>query len=294
MKINNCKEQANTIKLFLFVPLLLIILYVCIPFILMIFYSFTNWDGYSKTFDFVGLINYKKIFTADNIEPFINSMYYLLSSVFQFIIGLFLAHFVYFQTKFKKLTIVFILLPVLINTVAIGLIFKLFFQPGSSFDMILSNLHIVPYTDDINSIKWIGNIEIVNYTLAFIAMWRYTPYTFILFYGAFEAIDKKIVKAAMQQGASRIQITYNILLPNIKMTMLIIGITLLIGAISTVELPMIMTNGTLGTKTIVMRIHEIGFSMRNFGLASALSIFVSVIIFSLLIIKNRFGGYNEK
>lgn len=294
MKSNSKSEQAKIIKWFLFVPLLIIVLFVIIPFILMIFYSFTNWDGYSPSFDFVGIDNYTKLFSKDNIAPILVSIYYLASSGLQLLLGIFLAVYVYFQKRFKSITIIIILLPILLNTVAVGLMFRLFFTPGGTFDMFLNWTHIIPYLGDRESVKWIGDSSIVNYTLAFIAMWRYTPYTFLLIYGALLSIDKQIVKAAIIQGASNFQITINILLPNIKITLIIVITTLVIGALSSVELPMIMTNGELGTQTIVMRIQEIAFSMRDFGLASVVSIFVSSIILIIVGIKQVLGGESNE
>ncbi len=279
------KSQARTVQLFLFIPISLIILYVIIPFLLMVFYSFTNWDGYSPTYDFVGFKNYSKLWTQENISPLLVSSYYLFASVLQLLIGVLLALYVYFKKRYKKLFVTILVLPILINTVAVGLIFRLFLMPGSSFDMLLDSLHIITYANPEESIKWIGNTRIVNYTLAIISIWRYTPYTFILIYGAFETIDKRLIDAARQQGASNFQIATKVLLPNIKTTLMIVVITLIIGALSAVELPMIMTGGMLGTQTIVMRIQEIGFNMRDFGLASVLSLFVSAIILLIILCK---------
>lgn len=292
MNSTNNKEQRKTIILFLFVPLLLIFLFSIIPVCLMIYYSFTNWDGFSTTYEFIGFKNYNKLFSDDNLQPLILTVFYLGSSFFQSIIGLFLAVQVYFQKRFKYITLLVLLIPIILNTVAVGLAFRIFFMPGGIFDMLLDILHIIPYPGERESIKWIGNNEIVNYTLAWISVWRYTSYTFILTYGALLSVDKNIVKAAYQQGANRFQITKNILLPNIKTSLSIVIVVLLIGAISTVELPMIMTGGDNGTQTIVMRIQEIAFSMRDFGLASVVSLFVITIILIIIVIKLLLGRDN--
>lgn len=260
----------------------------------MVYYSFTDWDGFSNSYNFVGLENYLAIFNQDNLSPIFNSVYYLVSSIFQLLLGIYLAIYVFFQKHFKKITISILLLPVLLNTVAIGLMFRMFFMPGGTFDLSLNALHLINYTDPEHSIKWLGDADLVNYTLAFITFWRYTSYTFILIYGALLSIDSNLVRAAYQVGANKYQIARYILIPNIKVTMSIVITTLVIGALSTVELPMIMTGGALSTKTIVMRIQEVAFSMRNFGLASSLSIFVICIIGIVISVKFLIGGRDVK
>ncbi|WOO88259.1 sugar ABC transporter permease [Mollicutes bacterium LVI A0078] len=287
-------EQTRTIKQFLFVPILLVVLFTIIPFLLMVYYSFTDWDGFSTSYNFIGLENYKMLFTKDNIEPILVTSYYLFSSFFQLLFGIYLAVYVFFQKRFKAITISILLLPVLLNTVAIGLMFRMFFMPGGTFDITLDALHIIPYISDETSIKWLGNADIVNWTLAFISFWRYTSYTFILVYGALLSIDPNLLKAAHQVGANKYYIARYILIPNIKVSMSIVITTLVIGALSTVELPMIMTSGALSTKTVVMRIQEVAFSMRNFGLASSLSLFVIFLIAIIIGVRFMIGGDDAK
>ncbi len=292
---NNIKNgKKRVIYLFLFFPLLLIICFIIVPLLLMIMYSFTDWNGYSPTMNFVGLENYHHLFIKDNIEPFKVTLYYLISAIGQLLIGIYLAVYVYFKKRFKSLIIIIILLPILINTVAVGLIFRLFLMPGGMFDMLLDKFHIINFVNENESIKWIGNADIVNHTLALITIWRYTPFTFILIYGAFLSVDQSIVKAAIQVGASKFRITWDILLPNIKVTLVIVTTSLIIGAISTIELPLVMTGGALGTKTIIMRIQEVAFSMRNFGMASVISLFVVALILLIVIIRLQIGRGDEK
>lgn len=293
MKNNFKKEQRRITILFLFVPILLICLFVLLPVVLMIFYSFTNWNGYSAHYDFIGFENYRNLLEPENMKVLKVVIYYLVSSVIQLIIGIYLAIYIYFKKRFKILFIIIILLPVLINTVAVGLIFRLVLMPGGMFDMLLDKFHIINFINENESIKWIGDSKIVNYTLSFISLWRYTPFTFILIYGALLSVDEKLVKAAVQMGANKWYISRYVLLPNIKTTLIIVCTTLAIGAISTIELPMVMTNGTLGTKTIVMRIQEVAFSMRNFGMASVISLFVLSIIILIIIIRFMLGVSDE-
>ncbi len=260
----------------------------------MIFFSFTDYNGYSNTYEFVGLENYIDFFDSDNLEVFKVSKYYFLSAIIQFVIGTFLAFFVFFHKKYQKILIIIITVPLFMNSVAVVLMFIMFFRPLGVFDSLLQLLHLASYESEADTIKWLGDANIVNYTLAVISAWRYTPFTFILMYSGINTVNKDIIKSAVLQGASKFDIARYIIMPNIKLTINITLIMLIIGVITAIEIPSIITNGAMDTKTILMRIHEVAFNMRNYGLASVLTIIVVVIIVSITLLLNKVGDSNEK
>ncbi len=285
-------KQSRTIISFLIVPILLIIIFAIIPIMLMIFYSFTDWDGFSQTFNFVGLENYYKFWQMDNLQPFKAIIVYLIAATFQLLIGGYLALYTYFHPKYQKILIIICVLPVFINTVAVGLIFILFFQPSGMFDQIIEIITFHHYQS--GNILWIGNHDFVNKTLVLITVWRYTSFTFILTYSGLKSVNPNLIKAAYQAGANQIQIARYVLLPNIKITLNLIIIMLVIGALTTLEIPMIITKGALNTKTIIMRLNEVAFTMRDYGLASVISIMIIGIISILLYFCLKKGKKNEE
>ncbi len=288
--VNNLKkEQIRIVKLFLFVPLLLILLFFIVPIILMFFYSFTDWDGFSKTFNFLFLDNYKKIIRIDNIKPLLVILYYVVSGIIQLVIALFLAYFVFFQKRLKKITFIIILLPIFINTVAVGITFLYVFEPNGLLNSIFGI-----FIKDYNNIKWIGDIDLANWSLAFVSVWRYTPYSFLLIYSAFNSVNNNWINAAKIAGANNREIFRYILLPNIKTTLFIVISMLIVGSVTAFEIPTIITGGANNTQTILMRINELAFSMRDFGMASVMSIVIITLILMLLFIIKMVGDNYEK
>ena len=65
---------------FLAIPVTLLLLFVVYPFLRLLQLSFTNWDGISKTFAYLGLDNYHKLFWNSPevwIRPIFGSMPFL-------------------------------------------------------------------------------------------------------------------------------------------------------------------------------------------------------------------------
>ena len=144
-------------------------------------YSFTSWNGFEATpKQFVGLDNYASIFTRDDILPvFVVSLYYIAASFIQMALALYFATLLSFSTWFQNLFKGILFFPALINGVAIGFVFLYLFQPGGTLDSALGAVGL----GDLSR-HWLGDPDVVNYSLAATSVWRYTGLNFVLFLGA--------------------------------------------------------------------------------------------------------------
>ena len=162
------------------------------------------------------------------------------------------------------------------------MIFRMFFTPDGTFDQILTFLgleNIINY--------WLGDPRFVNYTLASISLWRFTGFSFIMYFGAIQTIPKEYLKIAEIEGATVFQKVRYIILPNIH-TVLKINFTLLIiGAISAFEIPMIMTNGSNGTTTFLLMTMKTAFENKKIGLAASMAVIISIVIIVMTFIQKR-------
>ena len=122
---------------FLIVPLVLLIVFTYLPFAEMVSYSFYNMK-YTGARKFVGWKNYMKVFQrSDCFGALKLSLYYMLGSVVQLAIALYLATMLSFKTRFGDLFKGFMFFPFLINGIAVGFIFKFFYTRGFVFDTVL-------------------------------------------------------------------------------------------------------------------------------------------------------------
>ncbi|MNC64095.1 hypothetical protein D3C75_1142690 [compost metagenome] len=64
-------QRKIIIVAFSLIPVVLLFTFAYLPVFNMFKYSFTNWNGYSKSFDYVGFENYKTIFTDPNTLLFL-------------------------------------------------------------------------------------------------------------------------------------------------------------------------------------------------------------------------------
>ena len=62
------KKRARTMNTFYVPALILFAIFVIYPFMKGIFLSFTNWNGYSQSYKMVGINNYIRMLTDQNVH----------------------------------------------------------------------------------------------------------------------------------------------------------------------------------------------------------------------------------
>lgn len=292
------KNQQKCITiLFLLVPLLLLIVFTYLPLGSMIGYSFTKWNGYSPTKEFVGFDNYVTVFSRpEYFGLFKTSLYYLVGSFVQIGLALVFATLLSFELKAKNFFKGSLFFPYLINGVAVGFIFLYFFKPMGTLDSVLAVMglddNVMRLIGEVNrqgelvSPKWIGNPKLVNLSLAFASVWRYMGMNIVMFVGAIQSISSELYEASSLDGANKWQQFRYIIFPIIKP---VINLNLLLavkGALTVFEMPYIMTGGGNGSATFVTQTMDTAFKYQKVGLASAMAIVLLVIILVIALIQN--------
>ena len=288
MKQGNKRKQkeALTIVLFLLVPFVLLILFTYVPFVDMLKNSFTDWDGLSDEYNYIGFDNYIKLFTEpEYLSVLKNTLYYLVGSMVQIALALFLAFLVSAKYKGADFYKGIIFFPSLLNGVAVSMIFLFFYREGGTLDAILTAFGHDPSTLP----RWIGDAGIVNIALVFAMLWRYVGQNVVIFGGAILSTDKNALEAAALDGATEWQRFCYIVFPRLKPVISVGMILAVKNAISIFELPFIITGGQNGSSTFVVQTINTAFQNRNVGMASAMGIVLLIVIMVIAVVQNRFG-----
>jgi ABC-type sugar transport system permease subunit len=260
--------------LYLLVPLSLLVTFTYLPVANMVYYSFTSWDGLDPTKEWVGLANYIRVFTDPGIlRVFFVSLYYLAGAFIQLAVALYLATILSFELRAKNFFKGVVFFPYLINGVAIGFIFLYLFQGGGALDLTLKFLGLEGLIQ-----QWLGNPDVVNWSMAGTSVWRYLGFNVVLYIGAIAAISPELFEASQLDGANRWHQFRFIILPGIKRITLLTMILAISGSLSVFEIPYIMLGGANGTETFVIATVERAFQFRRVGLASAMAVVLLIIV----------------
>lgn len=280
-------QKVFVMVAFMIVPLFLLFLFTYLPFAEMVSYSFYNMK-YIGARKFIGLKNYVKVFTRDDCFGALKlSLYYMLGSVVQLGIALYLATILSFKTKGGSLFKGFMFFPFLINGIAVGFIFKFFYTRGFVFDTVLQwcgfQLDNLPY--------WLKDQRINNFSLVATSVWRYFGQNMVLFIGAIMSVDPELYEASMLDGANKWHQFRYIILPSIKTILTLNVILSITGSLSAFEPPYVITDGANGTGTYFVIMHEIAHTQQKVGLASAMAVVLLAIILVVTVAQKLFFKY---
>ena len=252
-----------------------------VPLLMGVFYSLTDWNGISQSYQIIGLKNYVSMFSDHRV---INSLQFSLSyALFLVLIVNFLALglglLLNSNIRGKNFIRALYFFPAIISLVVVGLL----------FDQIL--YHAIPRIGkalDIDFFKrnLLGNSDAVFWVVLFASVWRETAVPTVLIIAGLQTVPIELLEAAILDGASfpmRFRkIMFPFLIPVISMNLVL---TVKSG-IMVFDIIKAMTGGGPGTATesIGILIYKKGFEEMKFGFASSLSflLFGIVAVISLL------------
>jgi multiple sugar transport system permease protein len=266
---------------FMMVPLFLLCLFTYLPFVKMAQFSLYQMK-YIGTRIFIGLENYKDVFTRTEILGSLRlSLYYLAASLVQLSLALFFACILSVKTEWNGFFKGVIFFPYLVCGIAIGFMFKFFFTRGFVLDSVLGSLGFnqdkLPY--------WLRDARVNNIMLAATSVWRYMGQNMVLFIGAITSIDPLLYEAADIDGASTWNKFRYIMLPGISSIVVLNMILAVSGSISAFEPPYVITNGTFDTATYFVTMHSMAHEKQKVGLASAMAIVLMLIIILITLLQ---------
>lgn len=273
---------------FMIAPVILLYTFVIIyPLGNMVFTSFFEWNGIpTDPYRFVGIGNYVTFFQDYTTKTaFINLGILCVTGLFVTIpVSLFLATVVskkFFGIRFIK-TCYF--LPVVINRIAICLMFTFIMLPGQGpVPVLLKELGIAEHFNlfnDIHTAMW--GVALVN-------MWSNVGFQMIIFSSGMAAISEDVYEAAAMDGVTPWQRLIYITLPQLKPTFKIVVVFVLTGAFKVFDFIMGLTGGGPGYATDVPNtlLYKNAFTYSKFGYANAIAVIMIVLCLVITVVTNR-------
>ncbi|HEX2914319.1 MAG TPA: sugar ABC transporter permease [Chloroflexia bacterium] len=237
----------------------------------------------------VGFQNYVDAFTTQNgvfVEALRNTAYYAVVTVtVNVFIALILASLIqplnkYAQTFFRAAYY----LPAVTSAVVIAVVWRWMFNTQWGFlNYLLSLVGLPP-------VLWLADPDIALNSVILSTILTVPATGVVLFSAAMGSVPKEYYEAADLEGASVIRKWWSITLPLIKATTLYVVVLYTIASFEIFEKVYIMVPSGVGnsTQTIVTQIYQSVFQQFRYGVASAQSIVLFIIIALIAIFQFRF------
>ncbi len=248
--------------------LILLSVFIFYPFIQGVRYSFTNWDGYSEHFRWVGLLQYQRFLTdPDMLRTIVNTFIYGCgSTLLQNILGLAYALFLDQNIRGKGLVRTIVYLPIIISPLIMGYISYFFFQyDGGAANDVLHVLGRAP-------VDWLDNGPTAVWIITFVNTYQYMGVAMIIYLAGLQAIPREYQEAASIDGASALTrfrfITFPLLMPAVTVSI----VYNVIGGLKLFDVIVAMTNGGPGyaSQSLSTMMYNLYFAREDAGYAATL------------------------
>ena len=264
---------SKTIYLFFLPGLLLYSIFFLYPTVSALFYSFTDWDGLSDAYQFVGVGNYERALTGDSVFRKTvgnNLKFMLMVVVFQTLTALVFAMIVLKNTKANLFLRALYFFPTILSSVSVAFIWAFIYDPSLGIlNQILELLGL-----DFLQQNWLGNSDIAIYSLAVTQIWFHAGQMLIIFVAGLQAIPEDLYEVAKIEGASKWQTFRKVTWPLLAPSATIVIAYTTIQSFKAFDLVFAMTGGgpNNSTEIIATYIFDVAFRSYNFGYASAISV----------------------
>lgn len=171
-----------------------------------------------------------------------------------------------------------ILIPYGIITVVSAFAWQYMFDLDNGF--LNSWLHLGDF-------DWFGSRFPALVAICVSEIWKTTPFISLLLLAGLAQVPGDLSEAAKVDGASRWQILFKVVLPNMKAAIMVAVLFRTLDAYRIFDNPFVMTGGSNGTETVSMLTYNQIVSRVELGLGSALSVllFLSVLLIAFTFIK---------
>lgn len=268
--------------------LLLFALFALVPMAIVVYLSFTRWDGLGSP-AWAGTDNWREALTSDVTRHalWLTAKMMVFSWIVQTPISLLLGVFVSGKQRYRALLAVFYFVPLLISTAAIAVIFKNLLDPNFGLGAAL-NLPILGQ-------DWLGDPQLAFYAVVFVIAWQFVPFHTLLYQAGARQIPASLYEAASIDGAGRFKQFWHITLPQLRYTIVTSSTLMVVGSLTYFDLVFVLTGGGPGyaTRILPLDMYITGFQSNEMGLASAVSVVLVLAGLLLSLALLRFSGFNR-
>ena len=269
--------------------MLFVVLMIIFPLVWTAYLSFTDAQGSVQAErDLIGLENYTDMLTdTDRFWPAVGRtvLFTTVVLVVEVVFGMIIALLLRRPFRGERWVRVAVLLPLVATPVAVGMMWRLIFDPNIGVvNTMIGWVGIPPQ-------PWLAGESTALWTTMFIDIWQWTPMVALILLAGLSSLSDEPDEAAQIDGASAWQRFWFVTLPLMKSTVLVAILLRGIDALKTFDI-LYATKGRGGgsfneVETLNVYAYGLSFDYNEYGLASAVLIFFFLLIVILMFALTR-------
>lgn len=273
------KRQESSLWWMYLPALAAVCFFILYPFLNGVKISFTNWNGFSQTYDYVGFSQYSRMLKDPDTWLVVKNtlLYGVGSTVLQNVMGLGYALLLNQSIRLRNFTRTVVYLPVIISPLIMGYIFYFFFafQGGALNDLLVFF--------GLEKINALGDPKVNIWLIVFVNTFQFVGIAMIIYLAGLQSISKDYYEAAQIDGASSFQQFKNITLPMLMPSITINVVINIIGGLKLFDVIVSLTGGGPGyaSQSMSTFMYDLYFNRQDAGYAATQGVFMAIIILVL-------------
>ncbi|GHF93162.1 sugar ABC transporter permease [Amycolatopsis bullii] len=257
-----------------------VLVYLCFvmaPILISFGYSLTNYNPFNPPVKFVGLDNYRLLFSDEQFLTAlkVTTILTLIVVVVPNVLGLGVA--LLLDRKgwlYNALRSVFFT-PVILSSVVVSIVWSRLLDDRGPLNSLLRAVGVS------HPPGWLSDPDVALYSVASIVCWQMLGFCVVVYLAGLQGVPAELLEAAEIDGAGPLRrfraVTWPLLAPSLTIN----TVVLLISAFKTYDYVKVITNGGPGsgaTATIAFDVLQTGFDSNHVGYASAMAVLMLVIV----------------
>jgi raffinose/stachyose/melibiose transport system permease protein len=255
---------------------LFFVIIIVIPFILGMYYSFTEWNGVANQAKWVGLDNFNHILWDD--DKFRTAFWFtvrftVIGVVAANFLGFLLAYFLTKPLKTKNVLRTIFFMPNVIGGLLLGFIWQFIFVKGFA---AIGESTGWPFFN----LSWLGDEITAFWGIVIVFIWQTAGYLMVIYISSLTNVPREMLEAAEIDGASRMQILRSIILPLIMPAVTVCLFLAISWSFKMFDLNLSLTKGGPfgSTESVALNIYNEAFVNNRYGLGTAKALIFFIIV----------------
>lgn len=279
-------KEAWTGLAFITPALILLFVFLFIPFFMTVGYSFINYNILKPDrMEFVGLKNFIRLI-QDTVflKSIVNTFVFVILVVpLQVCLALGLALLVNRKLKGISVYRLAFFAPTVLSLVVVSILWTYIYNPNNGLlNSLLGSVGIGPF-------KFLNDPKTAMLCIVILSAWQGCGFQMMIFLSGLQDIPKHLYEAAAVDGATKWHQFWHITIPGLRNITVFISLSIVVSAFQLIVQPMMMTAGgpQNSTMTIVYEIYQTGFKYNKMGYGSAMALVFTVMVLILTLIQNK-------
>lgn len=241
------------------------------------YYSLTDWNLNVREISFIGLDNFRELFSDVKLVTALkNTLIYAISvTALRNFIGLALALLLNTKVRLQNLFRTTFFLPFVIAPMIIGYLFTVIYHPD--FGVLNQGFRAIGL--NMLAQDWLHDPKYALFSTIVVDVWRTSGFAMVIYLAGLQLIPSELLDAADIDGAGFGKKFTHVMFPLLAPSVTINIVLSLIGTMRVFEMILALTNGGPGYATEVLNTYIMSaFSIGLYGLGTAANTLLSFII----------------